>query len=774
MGIVWRGRQRTLNREVAVKTLPGGEFASDEARARFRLEAQAIARLNHPHVVSVYEVGEVDGMPYLIMELVRGHTLDELTRGKGMPAAVAALCVRDAASALQHAHEQGVLHRDVKPANLLIDAAGRARLTDFGLAKLNDTAPGILTVQGTAAGSPAYMAPEQALHGHAEAAADIYGAGALLYTALTGRPPFQGGSVAAVIAQVTHSEPVPPRRLDTGIPRDLENICLRCLEKNPARRYTSAAALAEDLTAFLEGRSVKARPVVWWVHSWRWARRQPVQAAALVLCIVAPLIIAVTTLVSAQRIDLALRQAELSAADLHVREANRRVEELDPLAALPSLVAALQTEQADVSRRDMNRTRLATTLRACPNLRQLWQVGGSQYQGDPPLTFPNPIYFASFSPDGRYIAAANGWQVHLWDTESGQSHLADLSAAGNCLYVAYSRDGRRLITGDKQDCLTVFDVTADYKVLHSGLRHDLGGAHPASLIRPVLDASGSRLICSESGPRSTSIVRLVLLDEKDSSGHPCVHRLHSGTRVRSLALAPDSQTVAIGLQDGQIVFWDIKREIPQQIAAWTTGRDPVRFIEYRKDGKKIALIRDESIFEIWDVATQQHIGPSHPHSGFAYQVQFSEDGGLAISSAYGQLSSIALDTQTGVPSYVLRVPQGLRSVQQSADGKKLLTAGWDGTARLWETASGKPLGIISRHASYLSCALFSPDDKLVFSGGYDGLGRLWELRHRILPRKGPIPKSVPICATSPGGNQTPIQSTQMVLLKMISSYTTSS
>jgi serine/threonine-protein kinase len=206
MGVVWRGRQRGLHRDVAVKTLPGGEFASEEARARFRREAQATARLRHPGIVAVYDVGEDDGMPYFIMELVEGRTMAAAMAEKPVPVRQAAAWLRDVALAIEHAHGQGVLHRDIKPSNILIEPGGRPRVADFGLARLADAdgaEHAALTVSGAIAGSPAYMPPEQAHGREVTVRSDVYSLGAVLYHLLAGRAPFLGDSIATVLAMVT-------------------------------------------------------------------------------------------------------------------------------------------------------------------------------------------------------------------------------------------------------------------------------------------------------------------------------------------------------------------------------------------------------------------------------------------------------------------------------------------------------------------------------------------------------------------------------------------
>ncbi|NJM37879.1 MAG: serine/threonine protein kinase [Akkermansiaceae bacterium] len=283
MGVVWRGRQLGLDRAVAVKTLPGGDLAAGEARERFQLEARAIARLKHPNITAIYDVGEADGTPYFVMEFVNGESLSAYISQNSIPARKAAGLLREAALAVQHAHENGVLHRDLKPSNILIESeTDRLCVTDFGLAKFTD-GQGAASLSGKAAGSPAYMPPEQARHGESTIRSDVYGLGSVLYCMLTGRAPFRGESLAAVLAQVESEEPLPPRSLNPDVPRDLENICLKCLEKNPERRYATAEALAEDLQRFLDRQAVLARPANPAKKAWRIMRRHPWRVAAMAL-----------------------------------------------------------------------------------------------------------------------------------------------------------------------------------------------------------------------------------------------------------------------------------------------------------------------------------------------------------------------------------------------------------------------------------------------------------------------------------------------------------
>ncbi len=283
MGVVYRARHVRLNRAVAVKVLLGGAHASPQERARFQREAEALAELGHPHVVQIHEAGEFDGLPYFTMELVEGGTLAERLAGMPQPAGRAAALVILLAGAVQAAHERGIVHRDLKPSNVLLTHDGSPKISDFGLARR--LAPGAdLTRTGTRLGTPSYMAPEQASGraGGAGPGVDVYALGALLYELLTGRPPFKAETAAETERQVIAEEPASPSSLNARVPRDLETICLKCLSKDPGRRYASALALADDLGRFQKGEPIAARPVGALEYAAKWTRRHPGRAAALV------------------------------------------------------------------------------------------------------------------------------------------------------------------------------------------------------------------------------------------------------------------------------------------------------------------------------------------------------------------------------------------------------------------------------------------------------------------------------------------------------------
>ncbi len=282
MGVVFQARQVSLNRPVALKMILAGQLANDTDVKRFYSEAESAANLDHPAIVPIYEVGQHEGQHYFSMGFVEGQSLSQRLADGPLPAREAAELMRRVCEAIEYAHQHGVIHRDLKPANILLDQNGNPRVTDFGLAKKIQGDSG-LTGSGQIMGTPSHMPREQASgkRGEVGPAADVYALGATLYALVTGRPPFQAATPMDTVIQLISDEPVPPRRLNASIPHDLETICLKCLEKEPGKRYASAAALREDLERYLAGEPITARPVTRVERAIKWARRRPAIAALL-------------------------------------------------------------------------------------------------------------------------------------------------------------------------------------------------------------------------------------------------------------------------------------------------------------------------------------------------------------------------------------------------------------------------------------------------------------------------------------------------------------
>jgi serine/threonine-protein kinase len=317
MGVVYKARQRGLKRLVALKMILSGEHASEHDVGRFRTEAEAVARLQHANIVQIYEVGEDNGRPFFSLEYIDGTSLDRKLKGTPLKPEQSAVLLRDMAEAMAYAHAHGVIHRDLKPANILLTGDGVPKIGDFGLAKRIDEEESGLTRTGAILGTPSYMPPEQALGLATEVGplSDVYSLGAILYEMLTGRPPFRGTGVLDTLNQLRTREPVPPSQLQAGVPRDLETICLKCLQKDRTRRYAGARELADDMKRFLAGEPILARPVSQAERAWRWCKRNPSWTAAIASFVV----VIVGWAISA---SLLWRQAEHARA----RETEARIE----------------------------------------------------------------------------------------------------------------------------------------------------------------------------------------------------------------------------------------------------------------------------------------------------------------------------------------------------------------------------------------------------------------------------------------------------------------
>ncbi|MEO1527115.1 MAG: WD40 repeat domain-containing serine/threonine protein kinase [Planctomycetota bacterium] len=461
MGVVYRARQVSLNRTVALKMILAGELATEDLVTRFRKEAEAAARLDHSGIVPIHEIGQHNDQHYFSMAYVDGSSLADRIASGPLPPIEAAELVASVADALQHAHDNGVIHRDLKPANVLLDN-GRPKVTDFGLAKRLDQQS--VTATGEVLGTPGYMAPEQA--SNAEAAgtpSDVYGLGAILYATLTGRPPFQSANIVETLCQLVKDDCVPPRRLNAAVPSDLETICLAALRKDPAKRYASASALAADLRRFVEGRPIQARPVSTLEHVVKWAKRRPLIAslsAALALTIVVGSGIIASLWMDEREARLAASEAaeearENAAAAVEAREdamAQKKIAEAN-LVTTSLSVADLTYAGGDVvGAMDRYLKEFQAAQQHGEGDRRawwrLWRVF-AEYPCERWL--PSFAVWVTASPDGRFIAAVNGGEVHVLDGETFEN-LQTLEMNDASIWRAgFSPDGKYLVVNHFSD-----------------------------------------------------------------------------------------------------------------------------------------------------------------------------------------------------------------------------------------------------------------------------------------------------------------------------------
>jgi len=479
MGVVYRARQVSLNRLVAVKVLLAAQFAKDIQR--FRREAEVAASLRHPNIVSIYEVGEQGGQPYFSMELVEGRNLSELARDHPLPARRAAQLTKTIAEAVHFAHERHVLHRDLKPSNILVDASGIPHVTDFGLAKRSD-GDADLTLTGQVLGTPSYMSPEQAdpERGQSTVASDIYSLGAILYHLSTGRAPFVGETLTQTLRLVADHEPISPRLLNPEMPRDLETICLKCLDKDAGRRYGSAHELADELDRFLRDEPIRARPLQAPAKLLRWCRRKPALALSTGAALALLLLVVIGSPIAIVRINSGRKQAEA---------AERRTEQHLYTALLEQARATVMTGELGHRVRSLDALRRASAISNSTELRGVAMSALAL----PDLSFVRELPLA---PDWTMVQLDAAFErIALCrgngpvEIRSVRDHqlLATLPASTNLMtYVAqWSRDGRFLaVKRDHPPSAAladweIWDVGAVKRILL--LRDNLGGAfsfHP--------------------------------------------------------------------------------------------------------------------------------------------------------------------------------------------------------------------------------------------------------------------------------------------------------
>jgi tRNA A-37 threonylcarbamoyl transferase component Bud32 len=520
MGVVYKARQVKLDRLVVVKMLLLGQRASDEVVERFKREAQAAARLRHPNIVAIHEVGEVDGQPFFSMDYVPGKDLAKIVRERPLPAREAATYMRAVAEAIHYAHQQGIVHRDIKPSNILVDSAtNEVRVTDFGLAKRMDD-DSDLTLSGQVMGSPNHMAPELAAGHHRQAspASDVFSLGTVLYELLTGRPPFLADSLQATLLKIRDADPVTPRELNARIPRDLETLCLKCLEKEPGARFETAQELAEELGRFLRGEPIRTRPAGVLEKTWRWCQRKPALAglaAAIVALAVVSSMAAIGLAVARQQQAREQYYAEIGLAKAQIEEGNidRAMELLlhcpprfrhwewghllylchQDIRTIPAHTSLFSTTDiqvqylmASVTRMEFSPDSRSLITLGADGVAKVWDVaeGRLLYSCGSPS---NRLNLLACSPDGTRLAVAQGNQVTLRDTRSDVVQLQLPVSPGTITQLAWHPDGQRLALGLEDGDVAIHDAA-------NGNREILIPASGGSIAALFYTPDGHRLV----------------------------------------------------------------------------------------------------------------------------------------------------------------------------------------------------------------------------------------------------------------------------------------
>jgi WD40 repeat protein len=701
MGVVYQARQRSLDRIVALKMLLGGQFAEPQARARFRSEAEIAARLQHANIVAVHEVGEHDHLPFFTMDYVEGRSLAELARDRPLTPAVAAGYLSTIARAIAYAHGHGVLHRDLKPSNILIDGSDQPRITDFGLAKLLIGSTTSLTLSSEALGSPNFMPPEQAAGKHKliGPVSDVYGLGAVLYFLVTSRPPFIADNLTVALRQVQEQEPISPRMLNPGVPKDLETICLKCLQKEPPKRYQSAADLADELDRFRRGEPILARPVGPVGRSWRWCRRRPELAVAFGVCIALLFAGVVGVIAQWRRAELESQHQRRLAYEADMNLIQQAIA-VDNLGRARFLLGRHRPSRGETDLRKwewrmLKGLVLPDSLRTVG--RHVGEVKALGFAGNDRLitgnfdeeriavwnlalnqlveeTAPAHVYDLSVHPSGRVFAVAGfRAQVDLYRLDPLQ-RFAALPAKGLAATVRFSPDGSHL-AALSADRLWLWHLT--WGPDHGLIATDLVAELPTSSFWPMaFTPDGGRLAYWHGGE-----VMVYSLQERQSVSLP-----PRGGAVSGLAFSPDQRWLAVAGFDGKLVLIDLQSHEFKLLHQY---EQPLRVVAFSPDGSALVTAGVSGVLHVWDLPRQGERSALRGHTELVSAMAFAPNGRLLATGSKDSTCRVWDITQKPRRSECVQETVGSYVIGQSPNSRFFLTIEGDGRATLWDLREGQ-------------------------------------------------------------------------------------
>jgi WD40 repeat protein len=749
-GIVFLAYDPQLGREVALKVPRAEALFTPELRERFLREARAAAILDHPNLVPVFDAAEVGPVCYIASAYCPGTTLDAWlkARAEPVPWREAAALVSTLAEAVQHAHSQRVVHRDLKPSNVLLQIAGTMdgqsvlqtnlhsavpKITDFGLAKFDSLEPDTEARQyetrtGAILGTPRYMAPEQAL-GKPQAigpAADIYALGAILYEVLTGRPPFVAETVLDTLEQIRSDEPLPPRRLRPKLPRDLETICLCCLQKEPGKRYATAAALAEDLRRFLAGEPIRARPVRAWERLVKLARRRPTVAALTVVSSLASLLLVVGLVVGIVVIGGALRGE---------REAREKLEQTSYVNGIGSALHEIESR---------NWGRADELLDKCPEKLRGWEWHYLKRLRHTDRLSPLRVgerasvsggFDMAFHPNGRLLAipsteSSADCRIKLWDVSSGKEVLTLIGHTDRVLALAISPDGRLLASASEDNCVKVWDLTAG--LAKGELRESLFTCrHEEPVVGVTFSPDGQRLASASGRIAQPGMVKVW-----DAASGKALFSFRGSARPDSLlhlAFSPDGRWLASGSVDNTVMIWDVTTG--DEVYKLPGHKDLIINVTFAPNGRRLISASRSREVKVWDLprgepgAGARVLSPwrnLEDLSNSVWAMALSPDGSRLAIGGPSADGNVRLYDLTNGSLLTLRGDSRIISVMFSPDGRRLAAAGHERIVRLWDTTTGEELLSLHGHDNIVGRVLFSPDGQRLVSASADGQVQIWD------------------------------------------------